>query len=163
MMVFIIIVCNADWDLITTTATGIMTWYEEWRFFFEFIWGRTMTSLSAVSRNKSFGMNRAFLCRVFDSKLRLVLRARESWPTYCSYKENKVLMGDKWKERYSGHRIIQWDNTDIKMHKPGSADMQRSTYSSYYSSNCAKGAVRLQLCGWMGTKCLFPGAISDTE
>ena len=41
--------------------------------------------------------------------------------------------------------------------------MQRSTYSSYYSSNCTKGAVRVQFCGWMGTKCLFPGAISDTE
>ena len=74
-----------------------------------------------------------------------------------------MLMGDKWKERYSGRRIIQWDNTDIKMHKPGSADMQRSTYSSYYSSNCTKGAVRLQLYGWMGTKCLFLGAISVTE
>ena len=49
------------------------------------------------------------------------------------------------------------------MTKLGNADMQRTTYSSHYASNCVKGAVRLQLCGWMGTKCLFPGGISDSE
>ena len=93
-----------------------------------------------------------FLLKVFDSKLRMILRARESWPTYCSYDEDIALMKCKQKERYEGHRIIQWDNTDVCMTKLGNADMQRTTYSSYYASNCVKGAVRLQLCGWMGTK-----------
>ena len=93
----------------------------------------------------------------------MILRERESWPTYCSYDEDISLMKCKWKERYEGHRIIQWDNTDVRMTKLGNADMQRTTYSSYYASNCVKGAVRLQLCGWMGTKCLFPGGISDSE
>ena len=108
-------------------------------------------------------MNKQFLLRVFDSKLRMVLRAKESWPTYCSYEEDKSLMSEKWRERYKNERIVQWDNTNVRMCKKGNADMQRTTYSQYYSSNCAKGGVMLQLCGWMGTKCLFPGGISDTE
>ena len=108
-------------------------------------------------------MNPFFLLKVFDSKLRMILRARESWPTYCTLQEDHILMKEKWRARYKGRRMIQWDNTDVRMCKLGNADMQRSTYSAYYSSNCAKGAVRLQLCGWMGTKCLFPGGISDTE
>ena len=33
----------------------------------------------------------------------------------------------------------------------------------YYAGNVAKGAVFLQLCGWMGTWELWAGAISDTE
>ena len=83
--------------------------------------------------------------------------------TYCTFEEDKCLMKDKWGKRYKKERIVQWDNTDIKLSKLGNADMQRITYSSYYSSNCAGGGVMLQLCGWMGTKCLFPGGISDTE
>ena len=70
-------------------------------------------------------------------------------------------MRKKWRTRYKDCRMIQWDNTDVKMCKLGNANMQRSTYSTYYYSNCAKGAVRLQLCGWMGSKSLFPGEISD--
>ena len=72
-------------------------------------------------------------------------------------------MKEKWKDRYGSARIIQWDNTDVKMTKLGNAAMQRTTYSSYYSFNCAKGAVMLQLCGQMGAKCLFPGGISDSD
>ena len=163
MLPFIVIICNADWDMMTTSVTGIMTWFEEWSFFFEYIWGRTMTTWRGAARTKAYGMNEFFLLKVFDSKLRMILRARESWPTYCTYDEDCALMKCKWKERYDGHRIIQWDNTNVRMAKFGNADMQRTTYSSYYSSNCVKGAVRLQLCGWMGTKCLFPGGISDSE
>ena len=149
--------------MITTSVTGIMTWYEEWKFYFEFIWGRTLTTMIGATRKKAYGMNEFYLRLIFDSKLRMNLRARESWPTYCSLDEDKALMNERWRKRYGNQRMILWDNTNIAMTKPGNADMQRSTYSSYYSSNCAKGAVRVQFCGWMGTKCLFPGAISDTE
>jgi hypothetical protein len=41
--------------------------------------------------------------------------------------------------------------------------LQRITYSSYYKGNVGKGAVFIQLCGWLGTHELFPGAISDSE
>ena len=39
MMAFIILVCNVDWDVIATSVTGIMAWYKEWQFYFEFILG----------------------------------------------------------------------------------------------------------------------------
>ena len=163
MMVYIILVCNGDWERMTESVTGIMTWFEEWYFYFEFMWGRTMTTWNVATMKNAYGMNESYLRRVFDSKLRIMLCARESWPTYCSLEEDKKLMKKKWKDRYGSARIIQWDNTDVRMTKLGNADMQRTTYSSYYSSNCAKGAVMLQLCGWMGAKCLFPGGISDSE
>ena len=163
MMAFIILVCNGDWEKMTTSVTGTMTWFEEWYFYFEFIWGRTLTTWESAVREKAYGMNTFMLLRVFDSKVRMILRARESWPAYSTLGEDKTLMKDKWRERYSRQRMIQWDNTNVRMSQLGSADMQRTTYSSYYSSNCAKGGVRLQLCGWMGTKCLFPGGISDSD
>lgn len=39
-------------------------------------------------------MHHFYLNRVFDSKSRMVLRARESWPTYVTYDENKDPMSD---------------------------------------------------------------------
>ena len=87
----------------------------------------------------------------------MVLRARKICPTYVTYDEDKYLMSDKWKNRYKGQRIAQWDNTEVRMTKPGNAGMQRSTYLNYYSSNCAKRAVQLQLCGWMVTRVCFQG------
>ena len=89
MLAYIIIVCNGDWETMTESVTGIMTWYEEWYFFFEFIWGRTFSTWSAATRTKAYGMNKEFLLRFFDSKLRIVLCAKESWPTYCSYEKDK--------------------------------------------------------------------------
>ena len=92
-----------------------------------------------------------------------MLCARESWPIYWSLEEDKQLMKDKRKDKYGSARIIQWNNTDVRMTKLGSVDMQRTTYLSYYSSNCGKGAMMLQLYGWMGAKYVFPGGISDSE
>ena len=81
---------------------------------------------------------------MLDSKLKMMLCTRESWPTYCTLEEDNTLMKEKWRGRYGTARIIQWDKTDVKMTKLGNAAMQRTMYSSYYSSNCAKGAVMLQ-------------------
>ena len=39
MMACIIIVCNGDWNVMTESVTVIMTWYKEWYFVFEYIWG----------------------------------------------------------------------------------------------------------------------------
>ena len=61
MMAFIILVCNGDWDIMTTSVMGIMTWYEEWQFYFEFIWGRTITACPAANRRISYGMNNFYL------------------------------------------------------------------------------------------------------
>jgi len=144
MMAYIIIVCNGDWERMAESVTGIMTWFEEWYFYFEFMRGRTLTTWNVATMKKAYGMKESYLRRVFHSKLRMMLSARESWPTYCSLEEDKKLMKEKWKNRYGSARIIQWDKTDVIMIKLGNAYMQRTTCSLYYFSNCAKGAVMLQ-------------------
>lgn len=56
-----------------------------------------------------------------------------------------------------------WDDTNIDFdYKPGGLYEQRITYSSYYSSNCAKGRVHLQLGGWIGVAELWVGGTSDS-
>ena len=59
--------------------------------------------------------------------------------------------------------MVQWDNTNVKVMKPGDAVLQRTTYSQYYKQNCAKGGVHLQFCGWMGTEELWTGNVCDSE
>jgi len=77
--------------------------------------------------------------------------------------EDRKLRREKWNIRYDGKRVIMWDNTDIKLSKPSDASLQRLTYSAYYGGNVGKGAVFLQLCGWLGTHELWTGHVSDTE
>ena len=55
------------------------------------------------------------------------------------------------------------DNTNINICTPSDSLSQRITFSKYYGGNVAKGGVFIQLCGWMGTIELYPGAISDSE
>ena len=69
-------------------------------------------------------MNKLYLRRFFGSKLRMVLCAGEIWPTYCSLEEDKQLMKEKWKDRDGSARIIQWDNTDVRMTKHGNTYIQ---------------------------------------
>ena len=116
-MAYIIIVCNGDWERITEIVTGIMTLFEDWNFYFEFMWGRTMTTWNVATMKNAYGMNESYLRRVFDSKLRMMLCGWESWPTYCSLDNDKILTKEKWKDRYGSARIIQWDNTDVRMTK----------------------------------------------
>ena len=93
----------------------------------------------------------------------MVLVCRESWPKYATYKEDCKLRKDKWNIRYDGMRVVLWDNTNISMlFKPSNPQLQRITFSNYYSENCAKGGGFIQLCGWMGTHNLWVGASSDT-
>jgi hypothetical protein len=54
-------------------------------------------------------------------------------------------------------------NTGLGMLKPSSALLQSLSYSQYYAGNVAKGGIFVQLCGWMGTHDLYPGAMSDTK
>uniref|UniRef100_A0A7S4NEM8 DDE Tnp4 domain-containing protein n=1 Tax=Odontella aurita TaxID=265563 RepID=A0A7S4NEM8_9STRA len=73
------------------------------------------------------------------------------------------LRSEKWNDRYGGKRVVMWDNTNVNMPKPRDASMQRQNYSAYYGGNVGKGAVGLQLCGWMRTNELWDGAVSDSE
>ena len=101
---------------------------------------------------------------IFDFRLFLVLKCRCSWPLYASHNEDVRLRKEKWNERYEKHRVVMWDDTNITLgHKPGDAQLQRLTYSSYYGENCAKGGVALQLCGWIRVMNLWVGATSDTH
>ena len=53
--------------------------------------------------------------------------------------------------------------TNVTMNEPGDLSMQRSPWSSYYNTNCAKGEVYRQLCGWMGVDSLQVESLSDTD
>ena len=75
----------------------------------------------------------------------------------------RELRDPKWNERYQGKRVVFWDNTGIQLHKPSDAFLQRITFSAYYAGNVGKGGIFIQLCGWLGTHELYPGAISDSD
>ena len=68
-----------------------------------------------------------------------------------------------WQNKYGTKRVILWDDTNINIPAASDSHLNRHTYSAFYAGNVAKGAVFLQLCGWMGTWELWAGAISDTE
>ena len=76
----------------------------------------------------------------------------------CILQGRFSLMKEKWREKYKGVRVVMWDDTNVDLaYQPGGADEQRLTYLSYYASNCAKGGVFLQLCGWTGVEHLWCG------
>ena len=161
MFRFIGIVCDGEIKKMIET-TSHLTWFEEWVVYFEYMWGRTQSRFQDLA--SAFRVsNKDLLYRIFDQKLQLVLLCRASWPTYARFKEDEALRDPKWNEKYKGDRIIMWDDTNVPFNfKPSGAVNQRITYSAYYSQNCAKGGIFLQLCGWMGVAELWVGATSDS-
>jgi hypothetical protein len=161
MLFYISIVCNGNVELMMATSTTL-TWFEEWFFFFEMIWGRSVQRW--IDAERIFKLEKKRLRYVFVCKLVLVKKAVALWPRYAYHEEDVQLQSAKWKERYKGKRPIMWDNTNLDfLGKPTDADLQRFTYSLYYAGNVAKGAVFLQLCGWLGAWELWLGAISDSD
>ena len=161
LLAYVITICNGDHDTMIEKTTTL-TWLEEWIFFFEYLWGRTLTrwwdAKAAMKTSKKA------VIKIFCSKLKIANRARDSWPRYASFEEDFALMKDKWKKEYKDVRIVMWDDTNVNLtYKPSAADDQRLTYSQYYAGNCAKGGVFLQLCGWTGVEHLWVGATSDTH
>ena len=61
LLAYIIIVCNGDWEIMTKSYSGILTWYEKWFFFFEFCWGRTITRWIDAASYKNYGISAPFL------------------------------------------------------------------------------------------------------
>ena len=47
--------------------------------------------------------------------------------------------------------------------KPSAVHAQRLTCSNCYGSNCAKGSVYLQYCGWIGVYVLWTGGVADSD
>jgi hypothetical protein len=162
MLAYIVVICNGDLEKMFSSKSRL-TWFEEWFLYFEALWGRTWTRWEDLMN--IFEVNRRVkIHEIFDEKCRIALEARSSWPRYASFEEDKKLRKEKWNGKYEGKRIVMWDDTNIPFSfKPGSALNQRTTYSSYYGMNCAKGGVSLQLCGWIGVEELWCGATSDSH
>ena len=161
MLAFMVIVCNGDHDMMIYKSTKL-TWLEEWFFAFEYLWGRTISRW--WDAEAEMNINRQATLIIFRTKLDMIKACRESWPRYASYNEDFALMKDKWKEKYKGKRVVMWDDTNVNLaYKPSGADEQRLTFSVYYSSNCCKGGVFLQLCGYTGVEHLWVGATSDSH
>ena len=126
------------------------------------MWGKTHTRLEDLVGTYRLDKNNTFY-HIIEHKLDLVLDCRKSWPEFASFEEDKLLRKEKWEAKYPDMRVVMWDDTNIPFTlKPSSAHLQKITYSSYYSMNCAKGGVFLQLCGWMGVEELWVGATSDS-
>jgi len=148
LLCFVAIVCDGDVDSMTMT-TSSLTWFEEWFFFFEMVWGRSLSRW--VDAERVYKINQRILRDVFARKLAMVLSTVAAWPRYIYHDEDVKLRSSKWRERYKNKRIIMWDNTNVDfLGKPTDADLQRLTYSLYYGCNVAKGGIFLQLCGWLG-------------
>eukprot|EP00984_Skeletonema_dohrnii_P013209 scaffold5459_cov86-Skeletonema_dohrnii-CCMP3373.AAC.2 len=161
MLSYIIVVCNGYVGKIKQRQTSL-TWYEEWFMTFEYIWNRSLTRIEDVTRTFS-DLRPADILRVVDAKQDLCWSSRESWPMFASFEEDKKLQKDKWASRYNDMRPVMWDMTGISAYGFSSADLQRLTFSSYYSENCFKGGVFCQPCGWMGTINLWTGGVSDSD
>jgi hypothetical protein len=146
------------------TSCSTLTWYEEWFFYFEKMWGRTLTCwIDAEDKEDGYGICAKTLQRVLDNKLAQVECCRASWPEFAFYNEDKKMSSEEMNEKYEGLRPVFWDMTNIQIPKPSDAQMQRLTYSTYYSQNCFKGGIGLQLCGWIRVHDLWTGCVSDTS
>ena len=129
--------------------------------YFEWMWGRENTTFESLANKYDVG--RRTLCRALERKLKMVIAAMNSWPRFVSFEEDFALRSDKWKRVYGQKRVVFWDDTNINAPDPADPNLNRAWFSFYYGACVAKGAVFLQLCGWMGAWELWCGAISDTD
>ena len=163
MLGFIAIVCNGNINHIQYSPLT-MSWLEEWMFYFEFVWGKSLRRWDDASCKQHYDLDSKQLRIIFDRKLNQVLLCRNSWPRYAKYHEDKKFTSQRWLNKYGDARIIMWDNTNVNLnYMPTLSHAQRLTYSSYYGGNCAKGGVFLQMCGYLGVEKLYTGGISDLD
>ena len=160
LLSYLFIVCDGDVDLLQLRNISL-TWFEEWFMHFEYKWGRTLTRLWNV--RKYYGPICRDIKKVISAKYKIEHQARQKWPMYASFEEDKLLRKEKWNVKYANQRIVMWDMTNVDAYSFSDADLQRLTYSKYYNGNVFKGGVFTQLCGWIGTADLWPGGVSDTD
>jgi hypothetical protein len=161
---YIAVVCDGNILMMVETTT-CLTWFEEWFFFFEMLWGRSLQRW--VDAEHVYKLDKKSLRKIFTQKLALVISAVNRWPRYAYHAEDVALRSEKWKERYKNKRVVMWDSGTTRtfdfMGKPKDAELQWLTYSFYYGGNVAKGGIFLQLCGWLGGWELWLGAVSDSD
>ncbi len=91
---------------------------------------------------------------------------RKTWPLYATHEEDVQLRKESWNEIFTilkRERIVMHDNTDAaRLMKASDPEMQRATWSKYYSGCVGKGGIACQLCGWTETLELCTGAIDDS-
>ena len=160
LITYILIICNGNIALMTKTNSKL-TWYEEWYFFFEKSYSRSITRW--IEYEDKYKRSNTILRKIYDEKMRITINCRQRWPIYVSLNEDESLRKPKWDENYLGKRVVMWDNTCIRLPKPLDPEAQRNTYSAYYAGNVGKGAIFIQLCGWMGTHEIWMGAVSDSD
>jgi hypothetical protein len=161
MISFIIIINDEKPENIINTVSKL-TWLEEYLLYFEIIYGKQ--SHRWIDIGNKYKVSDSLARKIFDSKLRLHKQTMKSWPLFVNFDEDKALRKDTWNEKFENKRLIFWDTTNVPLaFKPTSADIQRNTYSVYYSGNVAKGRIFIKPCGWIGTSELFVRAISDTD
>jgi hypothetical protein len=160
LLSFVVIVCNGDLVRMMEKESS-MTCFEEWFLYFQWEYGRESTTFPLLK--DSFKMSESTIRKILRHKLNAVLEARKRWPRFVTLEEDVTLMSAWWLNKYGEKRVIMWDDANINIPAASDAHLSRHTYSAYYAGNVAKGAVFLQLCGWMGTWELWAGAISDTE
>ena len=154
------VVCNHDIDAVMRKEL-YLTWMEEWMVYFQWIWGRETTTLKPLARQ--FKTSRRVVSRVLEKKRQKVLAALWLWPRFASFEEDIALRPKHWSDKYEGRRVIFWDDTNVPAIDPADSETNRHWVSHYYDGCVAKGAVFLQLCGWMGTWQLWAGRISDSD
>jgi hypothetical protein len=157
------VVCDGDLTRMTET-TSYLTWLEEWFFYFEMTYGHSANRLCDYER--SYNLSQSRLRGVYLRKLEMVILMRKTWPLYATHKEDVMLRKEAWNEIFAiieGDRIVMHDNTDAaRLMKSSDSEMQRATWSKYYSGCVGKGGIACQLCGWTVTLELCTGAIDDT-
>lgn len=164
LLAYIFLISEGDVDMIRRRNTPL-TWYEEWFFFAEMIYGRSITSW--WNAKDKYGPDQRYMRCVFRQKLALVKRARQRWGYFVSYEEDVKLRKEKWNIKYRERegvktRVIMWDMTGIEAYRFGAAELQRNTFSKYYAGNCFKGGIGIQLCSWGVTWTLWGGHESDS-
>ena len=105
---FAVIVCDGDL-LLLSKKISYLSWYEEWFIYFEYLYGRTVTSIYTTAI--LYNSNRKTIAKIISSKMALTIHCRNKWPTYATMKEDLCLRNDKWQNRYVGRRVVFHDNT----------------------------------------------------
>ena len=165
MLCFMLTVCGADIDVMTTTNSEA-TWLEEWFFYFVWAYGRVHMRLEDIA--ETFEIRFKTVPSILQCKLHLIVSCRERWPMYASLDEDEALRSKHWNDmlRRSGNirrRIVMHDMSDFPLDNPEDAELNRALFSLYYGGSCGKGGIFTQFCGWQGTYDLFTGAVGDSE
>jgi hypothetical protein len=163
LLFHVAVVCGGDLIQMTET-TSYLTWLEEWFLYYEMLYGRSLTRW--WDYEKAYNMTQKVLRGIFLGKLGIVKLMRKQWPLFATHKEDVEFRKVGWNEYFppdKGERIIQHDNTDaLRLMKPTNPELQRATWSKYYSGCVGKGGISLQLCGWTINLELCTGAIDDS-